>query len=1291
MTERELLSGPANTAVKRALSRFSFGDPLQLWERARGHSFDLLKSRDKKSQQQQTTHTGGATASNIWVSEIDTRKPATAVKVFAGGVPLRVECTKVGGPMMDIHGSDVDPVVLSLAFFSVTSSSRIKVSDTFFFDSAVDIFYPHKKRQELIRRNEVVTFVPQEFISSLYLVVHVYRPASEDHENYVDLYTRPDRYKSQHIAPMKQETQLLAMTSDALEELGWGFSPCCQQKNFSSETVSVKELYRKSLSDVQLCYLLSDEKSRNALRTVPFGVELTITNCGSHEVAFPSQYRDPLPEENETMVSLLNPDIPGARAQTYRYAPCAIPILTSGFFTAYHNVYYFRLNAVKFLTTGSLRKVPSTHRTYVMQICVKDQDVSLGEEGLPLIYGRGLSGNTLETSAWSSTAHNCNDFELNDEFKIQLPLFLTDTHHIFITLYASYQKKNPPVAGQQRLYKIGYAAFPICQNGVLRVKQDWKLTFVSAEQAVVISAGGYLGKFPEAPQSALLNNGLPILRASTQTRTSIHASNEVIAGVLRGATPALKSIAQNDEVFAVSGTLAAGQVARDDAALAKLIALMRELPLAEILAFFPLLSVLSLAFVSSPSSNVSLDCRTAALDVLVDMTYRAQEYDVATQASRQRQGQQQAPEHIRTSATTVLYHYLSNNLLYNGQRYPLYAGVAEVWLNLLTQARNAGGAPAAYFTSNGNFKAANSAKGSALPQRNIKKQMTDLSWYLFDVILRSIYLLALESPDVPRTELLHPSFYILARKLCVQVLDVLDGFTVGGILVRRVALFVRNLGNYCDRGQLLEIYECVVKFFEERGDTEGLCVFLKITLEDPDAMGLMLPLSPHAKPIFFTRILIGALSHLLIHRERDTRAEATEMLYSFLCGLANSPRIPAVNLRWLASQLFSLLKPLSLQWKTYVHLCEKVEGASAVADKRQLVVCILWITYYTSRDIIRQWLVEEADSKALTGFLTLMAEAQSLFRYNAGTDKTDSHRTKTASRELREWDARMSTFVTALGSRVCNIFLEDIPSVLRALHDDQANIAVYPFFVMLENLLHLGNSTVALQFGSTALFEVVCSLFPEIISGTARMSGGMVLLTFRLMSSCCQYVRSIAGRTFLLMSQSYFKWNLSLARMKLLTAHALVSVAESKSRDLHLAGRFIEFQFDELLENARAEEENYNAPSPNYDERYECDSSQSSGDSGVKYYYSVDPLFLSVQRRLSIPKYLLEGDNKEKGEGPQADHGERGVCHGSVSSPPRFSEEFAAMSESALSLFRDVLRLQVDDSMRFKEAKGLPI
>ncbi|ORC90061.1 putative membrane associated protein, partial [Trypanosoma theileri] len=1276
MPHYELLTETANTTVSKAVNRVSFGDPIQVWERARGHSFDLIKGMKDNAQGKQT-YTRGPTASNIWSGDVDTKKPTTSAKVFSGGVPLRVECTKIAGPMINIHGNDVDPLIFALYFCNISSNSSMKVSETFYFGSAVDIFYPHKERRELCRENRVVTFIPQDFLGSLYLVVRVYRPASEDFENYVDLYTRPDRYKSQHVIPMKQETQLLAMSSDALEELGWGAIRCWQERK-PTETIELKRLYRKAVDDTQLYQLVNDERSRNALRTVPFELEFSLSDCTTYEVAFPTEFSEPRPEENETVVSLLNSDVPGARAETYRYAPCSIPILNSGFFHAYHNVYYFRINKVKIANTGVLRKVPNTHRTFVMQLCVKDQDVSLSEEGLPLIYGRSLSGKTLETSAWTSTVHNCADFELSDEFKIQLPLYLTDSHHIFITLYASYQKKNPPSAGQQRLYKVGYAAFPICRNGVVQVKQDWSINFVSVDQAVVIAAGGYLTKFPEAPSAALVNNGSPVLRASTQTRTSVHASNNIIAGVLKHIPAALVSVSQNDDVLASSGNIGEVGEINDDSTHLKIVDLMQRLPLAEILAFYPLLSSFNLAIISSPSKRVSLDCRTAALDVFIDIMFKAQQYDLASRAAK-RKKEQGSNTYAKTSAAIYLYHYFTNDVLYSGKRYRVYAGVAETWLNLLKKSKENA-------TENPVDAPAGESKGKQTA-RNIKKQMADLSWFLFDVILRSLYLWALDRPKIHRNQLFHPSFYTILGDLCVTFLSVLHGFAVDGGLVQRVALFVRNLFNYCDRGQVLLIYQRVVEHLAEMGDMDGTCVFLRITLEDPEVVNLMLPSPFYTKPVFLTRILVDVLSSLLVHKDRDTRASAIDVLYSFFCGITNNPHIPAVTLKYVASQFFVLIRSLSSNWKTYLQLYTKLDSAVAVGDKRQLVVTMLWIIYYTPRRLIQHWLVNESESKVLVGFLNIISDAQSLLRYNNGTDKASLHASPSQAIELREWDARMSTFVTAIGSRMCSIILQDIPHSLQSLRKEKANVVVFPFFVMLESLVHMGNSTIALQFGSSAMFEVVCTLFPEIMSRTARMSTGMVLLVFRLMSTCCQYVRYISGQSFFLMCQSYFTWTNSLSRMKSLTANALVSVAESKARNLRLAGRFIEFQFDDLMERARKEEERFVPPTPDYNNRYESDANQVGGNSGEAYKYHIKPAFLSVQRRIPISKYLLEKGKQNNTENWNGSMSTLGVERTEGMGPPRFSQEFAGMSESTLSLFRDVLRLQMDDSMRFKEAK----
>ncbi|KAL7695289.1 C2 domain in Dock180 and Zizimin proteins/DHR-2 Lobe A [Lotmaria passim] len=1285
LTRDQLMKGDS-AMVRRAVSQISYGDPIQVWEKAK-----LAANTEEEA-------AAKSTMGNLWVSDIDTRKPIPAMRTFTGGLVYRVEASKISSRVTELHGEGTDPLIVSAALYSLTDRQKVKVSETFYFDSGLDVFYPQKERKELAKKNQVVAFVPNEFKGTLHIIMRVYRPCCEDFDNYVDLYSRADRYKQVHVAPMKQETLLLAQVSDVLEELGWNTAPLQGNDSQLVTSFSIDRIYRKAFSDEEVFKVMLDERWRNAQKAIPVDFSFAVSDLTKHEVAFPSDHPETLPEENESMVSLLDPDVPGARPVIYRYTPCCIPILNSGYFTTYNNVYYFRVSKLKLINTGYLRNVPSSHRTFAFQICVKSTDDGLSEnDAIQCIYGRGLNNLSMDTLAWSSSMHNTPDFVLNDEFKLQLPLNMTDRHHIFITLFATCQRKTPPTAGKTRMLKIGYAAVPLMVNGVIQVRDAIDVKFVAYDQAAVVAAGGYLKSFAEAPVSALLNNGESVLRASSQTKTTVHASNRIIAAVFRQCPPSIEEMKKNDRVLDECGLLQKLPALEADPHR-NVVGLISQLPLAEVLAFYPFLSAYAFSLIGSGSATVSLANRTHMLDVLLGFTLRAQHYDTSTHTIRRRHNTDGLTPQVfvKTSAGSVLYHFLSNDTLYEGEgceyKRRLYSGLVEAWLNLLqtvsSQQQQQQQQPPAVATaavaaapsnSEPNSSAAVHGKRAAPAPRNILSEMSTLSWFLFDVILRSMYLWGDENPTVPRQDLFHKSFYATVAELCVLVLAKLSTFDESQ-LVRNVAIFVRSLTHYADRGCVLMIYEKITTYFEEAGNHESLTNFLRYVLEDPDAMYLLLPSSSSGRPVFLTRIAVNAFTTLMSNNNRVTRSLATNVLYSFLRRLANDSRTPSENLTGIASQLFSLVRNLGPHWKSVTQPNDKIPADLFLLDKRQLAITCLWIMYYTPRRTITQWLQEEADSKIIAGVMQIVSDSQSVFRYTAAAVNTTAGNAgstapegaaeaKEDAEEHKAWEARNTTFVTAIGVQMCNFFLNDIPKILRTVRDNNASSAVFPFFVMLESVLNLANSTISLQMSSAVMHEVVCRLFPEIISRKARMGNGMVLLTFRLMSSCCQHVRTSASCTFLLMSQAFFSWKSSLSKIKSLTANALVSVAESRVRDLRLAGRFIEFQFDDLIERAKVEEDCFHLPTPDFASRYEDDSNAPGGDAQMKYKHKVDEVFLSVQRNLPISRYLLEKSS-------QTDQ-----------RPPRFSEEFEAMTVTVLSLFDDVLRLQMDDSMKFKEAK----
>ncbi|KAH8607343.1 C2 domain [Trypanosoma vivax] len=1236
-----------NMGVSKALSGISFGDPIQMWEKVCSHSSGLASASDDEDELEKTWTPGGPADSG--------NELTPNMRTLSSGHLLRIECTKISNQVMETHKMSVDPLILSLAFYSITPIRKKKISEDFFFDADIDTFYPHKGLQRVSRDNHAVVFIPQEFITSIYLLVRVYRPACEDHDNYVDLYSRPDRYRNQLVAQMREEVQLLAASSEVLEEMGWNVARCVLNAD-GPKTIQMSKLYHRGLDDPELFESMDDEHAWNAVGSFPFTLHFVLSKCARDNVSFPIRHPEPRPEDNETSLNIPDPNKPGAPVETVMFVPSVVPTLASGFFHTYHNVYYIWLSKVNIANTGIVRKIPTTHHTFVLQIRVKNSDSSLSEEGLPLLYGNRLSSETLVSSLWSTTVHNSMCFNLNDEFKVQLPLNLTNSFHLLLTLYATEQRKGISTAEQQQQrYTLGHAVLPIFHNGVLQVRNEWEIKFVSADHTPLLEEGGYIKKFLSVPSTALVNDGRPVVSASTRTRTSVHTSLGLTARVLNDMSSSLRVISRDDGELRVSGKLneVQDEASEDEDVSKQITNAFRNLPLAECVAFYPLFLFYKLALISSPSSGISLCCRTKALEVLIRMTYGVQQHSSLLRKQRKSSNAKNA----KSPASLLLHHYLTNDLLYTGQQYRIYAGVAEVWLNLLVTVR----------------ATASGGDSSSDDQGiDIRRQMVDLAWFLFGIILRSVCVWGLENPNTQRTELFHPTLYTTLQELCLEVLGNLSGFDGTSSLVRTVAYFLRNLCNFCDRGRLLNVYQSVVSFFEERGDMRGLCTFTRIILEDINAVTMMMPSPSYGTPVFLTRVMEQAFNQMFADKDADVQASAAEMLYSFLNRVTNDSRYTTACLKWLASQLICIIRVVSLQWMAHNQLYNREPGL-AIEIKRRLAVSVLWILYYTPRGRLRQWLRCENDDKTTSGFLELLSDMQTLFRYNGGVGKASPCRAPGPTQELRDWDARMSTFVTAFGSRLCSILLQDISGTLRRQRHSKHSVS-FKFFKLLQEVVSLENSTVGLQVASCVLLEVFVTLHQEIMNPQLKMCNTVVGLVMSLMSSCSLHVRAIARRIYLSICWSFYARDRSLALLEPIAVSALASVAESESHSVRLADEFIRMEFDKM----KVEAEQGSAycqlhPKP-VEPQCESDADSSSGVSGATYNFRVPLFLMSVERVPAVPQSLLEDESRRIGASDR--------CSTS------FADELNSLTELSSRLFCRVLCTKVCKSMGIKEAQS---
>jgi hypothetical protein len=1342
------LQADARKAVCDATSRWSCGDPLQVWERARGRRMEVaprtIASPPSNGQGPGVyTTTTGLTTGRFWVGEIETRKPTAASSPFHGGVLYRFSFPEITTQLEVLNGPDLDPIFFHAAIYSVTGTyGSVKVSETLQFDHNGKVFFPHKEATDHLQQRSAVTFIPNEHVAgNMYLIIRAQRLSVEDFDDYVDMYVRPDKWKIHHITPYKQEMQKLALHSDVLEELAWCYVPINPQGKLLQGSFTVDKMYRagKPLTDGQLPeYFVNDKKRASECKVMPVKITVELKDVTANEVSFvPSggngRTDDPSIHPENT-VSIFDPDARGARAETHRFLNCCLPILNAGYFTAYQNLLYLRLHSFKLGALTNAGKIPSTHKTFVLHVTLKandeDSDCTGDEGGIPAFFSGSLGSSALQRSVYSSTVHNVKDVELVDEFKVQLPLVLTYKHHLFFTLFAAQFKKG---TAPTKFHRIGCAVMPLlaekrhlpgdvaaaaegtCKFS-LSVGQNLEMTILLAEQAATLGRG-YLAKIQQLPATAFLNNNQPVVKFSTTCRSTVYAVNSVVSRIFEHIPACLPVIRKDDGMFRTCGVLTAAQNAlRDDHSCNPSLVLgvdsspfdvisksALSLPLAEVMAFFPMIVSFLLSSICSPSSSIDLLTRRRALVALTDVCHKAQQYDLSVksaaqkrQAAAHRGGNHSTVGPIKTCLSTLLYQFITNDLLYDAgnasaantrpQVFPVYAAIAEVWTAELK----------AVFSG---------ATNASLGQNQITK-LSELSWFYLDLILRSLYLDGSEPArrKIPVRDRYDKSFYEQLRVLVSLLAERMVSYQ-GVLLVQRLALFVRNLAHACDRGECISLAAVLVSILDKQQVVYNTQTAVRILLEDDDALHLMWPSAKTTAPQFLLRIVLPPLFAHFSNASRDARIGAVSILHSFLVRSVNSAAVSAPQLeRIAAGTLTGAFAELLGAWHSYRALHEQKPSSSSssatnsiansnltqaqsMEERRQLLAVLTWVLFSAPPSVTRTW-IRKAGSKTVAGLLLMLADAQHVFRFNAGKDKADIPLPQAANELLSLWDARHATLQNMLAARILSDVALDYVDELRQVHHEKVPVLVFPFFHLVESLLSLQNSTATLQVALAVMYQTVVSIFPELISKKAKMASGVMLLCFRMMTHSCVLVRQIASELFYRIAVGYYDLCGSLIRVKSLTASALVNVAESKARDLQLAGMHVENELVTI--RARAQEhplhQTFTSCSKEYRDRFTDDAvaavpddsfsstavRSSSGDSGVKYKYTITPQRLTVARILPIEDALAAA-------APQ-----RSDANGETN----FAMELRSLTVTMSSLFSDVLRLQVDSSMKFNEELG---
>ncbi|XP_077077559.1 dedicator of cytokinesis protein 9 isoform X8 [Siphateles boraxobius] len=190
-------------------------------------------------------------------------------------------------------------------------------------------------------------------------------------------------------------------------------------------------------------------------------------------------------------------------------------------FTIYNNHLYVYPRHLKYDSQKSFTKARN------IALCVEFRD-SDEEDALPLkcIYGRP-GGPLFCKKAFAAVLHHQQSPEFYEEFKMELPVQLTDRHHLLFTLYHISCDSNSKASTKRREQvetQVGYAWLPLLKDG--RV--------IMNEQQVPVAANlpsGYLSLQDNSSKHTgqevkWVDGGRPLLKVSTQLVSTVYTQDQ---------------------------------------------------------------------------------------------------------------------------------------------------------------------------------------------------------------------------------------------------------------------------------------------------------------------------------------------------------------------------------------------------------------------------------------------------------------------------------------------------------------------------------------------------------------------------------------------------------------------------------------------------------------------------------------------------------------------------------------------------------------------------------------------
>jgi hypothetical protein len=1023
MVPADLVESNASTAVRAALTKYSTCDVLQLYDAAR----DLKPLVPP-------------TMGKIWTYDYEPRHPAPMPKAFSNGVLYMIDVKKCETTLQSLHGKDVEPTFGSLSVHKISDTECVKLTETFWFDvnASKNTLFMTKQSHPSQLLSKCGVFIPHEFRGSkLFLVMRLYRLATDDHKDAMDMYIRPGAWAAKHFPPHSDKLKQYAATTDITTEVAWcALSLIATNGSLFQGTSGIEELYVNPrfgcTSDANLYDFMLNDAKRNKLKRVNAAIVVECKDISTYDVAVP--HYDPTetaPVEEEVLLAAHDPAAgPTAPRTQLRFCPTIFSVLPAGFYNTYYNVMYVRLKSLNLTRLAHKTVHPLKH--YAIKVALKDQDDDLTiAEGMQSVYARRFHGAIVATSGWSTVNVDIKDAEFSDEFKIQLPAMLTEKHHLMFTIYGIPFDRR---AGVQDPIPVGYAVLPIFPNKMILVKDPVQLAVMLADGSCNAARNGYLTKVEQLAKACYVGDKSPVFDVSTSVRSTVYSAHQATAEILGDMGNITKFVTDTGRgnILETSGKVRAHKVeTQSEQRLSKTVMTIEKLPPAEKLVYYPAWASLLLAIVSSPSYNVGAEARGRAFQAFTTVTHAVHQFNMSrttasgTAAQRMASSSmslnignpKQAPQVTVTCPIMMLYHYLTNDLFYDDScQFDIARAVAELY-------------PAELRRSS-----------MKVELKTYRSTLGNFLWLFYDLILKSVYLRAntrkpppppkpakkkatLGMPEKPtvvpanlwvlpnRNELYDESFYVSVGQLVTEVIRQFAE-QENATVVMRTSLFLRHLALVADRGMVLTILRNFLRQLSEK-NTRNVDVALRTFLDgELSVVSLVgVPTVIDLSPRGITFVALRRLIPLVFNKVRSVRESALINLTAWVSRSTRQQRLVTNDtIVTLACSLFGLIPVLC---EHYAGLRNTVNAASSptvpmqhtggsgqqqpasptafnaenAPERRLLLVLVMWIFQNLPQLALVSYIGSITEFRVLNGLVLLIKDALQTFKYAPQTAK----------------------------------------------------------------------------------------------------------------------------------------------------------------------------------------------------------------------------------------------------------------------------------------------------------------